>query len=609
MLDRELPSTPREIGVVEKGTQVVLAENGGRALALVLPPFEDLAQISELRARQFSLHDTSMRGLQDARECGRAELEELKRNEHRFEHSATFFNRVANLAVVAGDYEEEARSLERARELSPDAFFVHRIADNLITRHRESDAEKLFASLDLQRDLYANLRLAFFHVERRDVERAEHCIERALLIDPLDFAARLFEGGLLLFRGKYENAIQSFRIAVEARQTATLYTNMGLAYAMLNMTDKGVTSLKKAVAMDPLHVNALALLADLAFREKRNEEALPSLRYFVQFEQKNAEIWSRLARACFHLGMVDETVAALKHQASLGETTGIWNNLGVCYQAQRNPERALQAFKHAITLSKSNRGRDYFLAARNLIQALGNARFGWREVLELISSVIAEDRSDLCIRDDVLSDIYAYYIVTLNNLMEYNRAKEFSESLLSNSGTSLRLKAWIVNNLINYYTLYDDSQRSVQLVREYESLVGNRAEMRDVERRIVFFNNAAFAFAERGEMEQAERYLSRISAQIHRSPYPTATLGLIQFRRGNAERGSALYREAVGLAKGEFDKGRIRQKLNLELGRYWLRKKPNVARRNLERAVKASPGEKALCDQAMSLLRALPVEH
>jgi hypothetical protein len=75
------------------------------------------------------------------------------------------------------------------------------------------------------------------------------------------------------------------------------------------------------------------------------------------------------------------------------------------------------------------------------------------------------------------------------------------------------------------------------------------------------------------------------------------------------EGGTSLYREAVGLAATKIDKGRIRQKMHLELGRYWLDKNPNISRKSLERAVADSPGEVALRDQATELLREIPDKH
>lgn len=606
MLVRQLPSSTKDLSVVRKAVPVVLAESGGSALALILPPLEEIDEINELRPRLYSLRDMSLASVQALQRQFRWEFENIKKIEPRFSGSATYFNRVANLAVMAGDYEEEAVNLERARKLSPDVFFVHRLADNFISRNKTREAESLITNLDLDHDLYANLRLAFFYVQHNELKHAEARVEQALRIDPLDFGARLFDGGLLLVSGSSERAIQSFKIAAETRETATLHTNLALAYFRLNLIDKSLSSLRKAVALDPLHLNAIVLLADLAFRERRNEDALPSLRYFVQFEQKHPEIWSRLARACFHIGMVDETIAALKRQATLEDSTSVWNNLGVCYQVKRYREKADQAFVHALRLGESGRGREYFWAARSVAHSLAS-KHNWKELLDFSTAVLAKDRNELCLRDDVLSDLYAFQVTALNVLRHHEEARTLSEQLLVEPASN-RLKTWLVSNLVTYYALYGHSDRFAQLIREYEAMVEDRSQMADIERRMFFFNNAAFAFAEAGSLDVAQRYLSKISESIHRQAYPTATLGLIHFRRGHIDRGKSLYREAIGLAATDMDKDRIRQKLHLELGRYWLQKRPAEARRNLQRVMEIKLGEAALADAAKQLLDSLSSE-
>jgi len=51
-------------------------------------------------------------------------------------------------------------------------------------------------------------------------------VTKALTVDPLDFGARLFQGGLSLIQGKFKDAIYHFRLAAESRDTSSaLYTN------------------------------------------------------------------------------------------------------------------------------------------------------------------------------------------------------------------------------------------------------------------------------------------------------------------------------------------------------------------------------------------------
>ena len=122
--------------------------------------------------------------------------------------------------------------------------------------------------------------------------------------------------------------------------------------------------------------------------------------------------------------------------------------------------------------------------------------------------------------------------------------------------------------------------------------------------RATLINNFAFVLAEDGQTAAAESMLSKISSLIHLQPYPTATLGLICLRKGKVDRGRALYSEAIGLALDRFHKDRIRQKLNFELGKYWIDTDTNKARNYLAKA-SGGKAEPALAQDAARIMNSI----
>ena len=56
---------------------------------------------------------------------------------------------------------------------------------------------------------------------------------------------------------------------------------------------------------------------------------------------------------------------------------------------------------------------------------------------------------------------------------------------------------------------------------------------RNDNRRHMFHNNLAFLLIEMGRIDEAQQHLSKISRYIHVEPYATATLGLLNFKRGH----------------------------------------------------------------------------
>jgi tetratricopeptide (TPR) repeat protein len=117
-------------------------------------------------------------------------------------------------------------------------------------------------------------------------------------------------------------------------------------------------------------------------------------------------------------------------------------------------------------------------------------------------------------------------------------------------------------------------------------------------------NSLAYALLMAGEIERANSVLQRYTRHVGVDPYFTATRGLYFLRRGYQERGVALYRKAVALAPSAH-KARIRQKLELELGRWFFDGGDvKLAKPHLKRAVDLGV-DKSFTLQARELLARL----
>jgi tetratricopeptide (TPR) repeat protein len=601
-----VPKGEAKLEVVPERLHVVVAEDGSRALTLVLPPLDDLAEIDALKSQLVSLDESSDLLLEERRERLAAVLKSHKHKLERFSDSPILLNRLAILAAASGDREQESYFLELARDSADDDFFAHRYADNLVATKKYKEAREIFESMDLRVDAQANLKLAAFHLRDDDFNLAEDYVRQALEIDPLNFNVRLFDGGLALAKAQYDRAIHSFRIAATERPTSSaVQTNMAIAYFQLGLRDKALSALKRAVALDPLNPHAIILLADVAHRYRVYEEAIPSLRFFVQFEQKDAGIWARLARGLLELGKYDEAVAALKRQASLHETSAIWNNLGVAYCRSDQVQKALRAFKHAMERAGGERGRDYFLSARNLVQ-LCTDRMSSEDVLALTRSLIDQDQQRMLLACEWLCDIYSFHMFALRRTGRNSEMVQLGRELLEQPDLAESLRYWVTAHLVSHFALYDhDKDTVLEFISDRRSWLEN-ANPRDEWRKGLLFNNIAFALAEFDLVGEADAFLRRIQQKIHVDAYPTATLGLIQLRKGHLERAVELYEEAIHIASSRVEKIRIRQKLNLELGRYWVSSHPSRARRLLEKVAAEDEGEIGLVRQARRELSVLP---
>jgi hypothetical protein len=180
MIEDKIPDDRSGLIVEPAHVEVIFTEGRGSVLSVQMPPIEDIAEMDKLKIAQFSIGEVASRDLAMSESSFDVELAEQLKKQAVHGYSAVFNNRLANLAQLAGDRELEEKFLRKAIELSGEGFFFDRLGENLIMRERFADAEKLFAERDLEKDLHANLRLAFFHVKRSDFDAASKVLNRAV---------------------------------------------------------------------------------------------------------------------------------------------------------------------------------------------------------------------------------------------------------------------------------------------------------------------------------------------------------------------------------------------------------------------------------------------
>lgn len=608
MLIENIPQAKNELNLDPEPLELVLAEDHGAPLAFIMPPLADIASMQSGERVRYSLKDTAAENSHLLSQRFRAELRKLEGKKDALGKYPIYRNRLANLAALAGDYAAEGRYLEELVESTKSNFYLNRLGENLISRRMDDAAEQLFNSPALRNDVNANLRLAYFLVQRKMTKEAMDAVRRAIYISPLDFGARLFEGSLLILAGKHGDAIASFRIAEEERpNSSVLQVNIAMAHAYQRNNQKALQAAKKAVVFDPLNQNAVFLLADLSNIERCHEDAIPALRYFSELEQTNLGACQRLARALLEVGSIDEAIATLRRQGRLNNDAGVWNNLGVAYQRKGKPmrEQAYAAYKHAVERDESQSARVSYLAARNISAMLVEDR-RYQDVIGVITHLIDVDRQQpgAILRDPVLSDSYVFLIIALAGLGHIGDATEIAQGVLANTGVPPELELWVASWLIAQYAMEEKHELAASLSKVFLSKLSGYDSV-DNTSKYNLLNNIAFCYAEQGALAEAEHIIQRISSCIHRDAYPTATLGLLSFRKGQISRGIELYEEAIRLARLGSDKERIRQKYHLELGISLLKDNASKAQRFLEKAANEKGGAPEFIAKARKLRSAI----
>jgi tetratricopeptide (TPR) repeat protein len=603
MLIRKPPSDGRSLLVKRLPIQLTFYDDGISPLTVALPPYEDLKEIASLRGTNFSIAEQATVQDDELRADYLVQRKLFEKKFKSYRQSATYLNRLASLSARAGEFAKEGYYIQEMLSLDGGEFSQNKFGENLVHIGNVADAEAFYSALDLESNLHANLRLASFFVLRREVARAAEYVEKALTIDPFDYSARLLDGAVRIFLGEYEKAVLSFKLATEQRPNSSVaHTNMAVAYLRLGRIERAMSCLKKSVALDPLNESAVALLADVSNSLETSEEAIPSLRYFVRYEQQKAPMWARLARALIHMQEYGEAIAALKRQSSVEDSADLWNNLGVAYHLRGDKTKAAESFLQAMRVSLEPTDYAFCLAAKNgaaLLMREGKIA----EALRIVDAVLLDVNRDLIFNREDLSQLVLIKLDALSRGRQTKAANDFAEDILSYPEASLQLKAAIASGLLTQYSF--DEQKRARALQLAEEWVSHGDALANANQKIEVLNNVAFVFIEAGLLQQGEAALSRISNAIHRHPYPTATLGLLHLRRGHMDRAQVLYLEAMKLCGASQDRARIRQKWNLELGVSELRDEPRKAYKLLRKVVEEAQGEPMLAQKAVVVLNGI----
>lgn len=598
------PTASPKLSITPATFEIVLAEESSNPLAFVSPPITDISEMADLERSAFSLSRGSHEIL-DLEQGIKERLDELLLKAGRFSDSSVFHNRIANLHRALGNLTEEIDSLSRATAIDDGVFLKRKLSDGHLRGGNEKKAHELLLSL-ADGDAFSALRLASIYVLNNDLESAERWVDAAVRLEPEGYAERLFQGGIKLFKGQFIQAIRFFRMAIEARPGSSVaYSNLAIAHLGTGNVRKSFDCFKRAVALDPFNRSAVLALADVGHVLERDSDVVPSLRYFLQFEQREPATWGRMARSLLAINAIDECIDALKRQGAFEKSTSVWNNLGVAYAMRGQKEQSLQAFKYALTVEANGGSKAEMVVARNtaqLISTLGKPQLLFDVTSSLIGDEIASGEFTVA-ADPQLCDIYGFHISALIQVGKKNDAIVLAKDLLQLPNLGEPLAKWIFQSLTGILGL---DVRSFGLLNEVLDLFMH-SEI-SATHDINLINNISFALAEVGRLEEAEKLIRQSSFGFHKNAYLTATLGLINFRKGRHDRGEALYKEAISLALKPNDKVRIRQKLNLEIGRALARSKPALSRRAFEKVIKEKQGENQLVRQARLLLEGVSKE-
>ena len=603
MLEQISEEKTLELARKQRNLSVVLADESCSLITLHLPEPDELNSIRNLYFQKVSANEVC----KDFRDTWRAgfevERDRLLRKKENFGGSPTFLSHLATLSEFSGDLPGCVDHLRTGLAVDRSSYFRERLGRALIGLKDYSEAESVFRDADLQTDAAANLELAYIEALRGEFGRASELVQSTLDIDGTNWRALLFAGALELQRQNPDQAIRFFRSASEDRQSSSAaYLLTAAAYWRSDRTDKAIDVLRRAVAMNPIDENAVIFFADALMSKNRFEDASRALMEFTQYEQKSAAAWDRLARSCFETGLNQKALEYLKHQASVSEGPGVWNNMGLVFWRMGDQARSLKYLGKAIDASKQE-GFSAFLPFYNTYIYLRNS--GRLDEALQISELIPREKLPELARRRISSTILALRCEALADAGRIEQAEAEYDHLFTLPEMNKNLYHALLLSATYFYSLVC---RNAEKALECSKWALKAAQEKSVPKKQLgpLLNNVVFVLLEFGKTDEAEKLLPLISPWVHKSPLATATLGLLHLRKGHFESGKALYEEALALTGPGLPRRRLRQKMQLEIGKFLsTHGSPQGAARHLKEAESASTGLKAVEREATQLLRSL----
>lgn len=163
-----------------------------------------------------------------------------------------YFNR-ANLWSLLGNYSNALTDLETIGEKyqrSPAFYFAKGLAYNGLKQDELAIEafEKSIALDTLNAESYINL--ATIHFQRRNDEKAQLHIAKALKLESGNADALNLNALLLARQGRFEKALENINRALGQSSNPYFYNNRGYFYLMLGKIDKGLEDISYSMVID-----------------------------------------------------------------------------------------------------------------------------------------------------------------------------------------------------------------------------------------------------------------------------------------------------------------------------------------------------------------------
>ena len=153
--------------------------------------------------------------------------------------------------------------------------------------------------------------------------RDDETLNRHIIaLNPQARDAHLNLGYILYKQGRYEEALDVTRVAVEQRPDHfIIHANLGMVLNELRRFEEAETHLSRAIALNPNNTQALYSMATVRFNQQRYDEMLELLQRLIDIDSSDANAYVSIGVALSYLGRSDEALQSFDQALSLDPTS------------------------------------------------------------------------------------------------------------------------------------------------------------------------------------------------------------------------------------------------------------------------------------------------
>jgi tetratricopeptide (TPR) repeat protein len=284
-------------------------------------------------------------------------------------NNAEYRIRLARSYLALGRFADAKKEALKVLEQVPDnGDAIIALTEAARSNEDIEDAVRQLQKISKKDDISFHLASANLFLRRGDLAAAGNALQQALTIDPKSSAAHTAMGDLNLLQKDLKQAAEEFK---KAADLAPIRSTERLKYAAFKSGTGDAEEARKIstemTRQAPDYLPAWCLLAELAFKDKKYDEALSLLENVFSRDSENFDGRRLESEVLLAKGDTKKAVEVLERlDQTYPGTSLIKYQLGRAYLKNNNTNQAKVALDQAISINPNNDDANLLLAEINL---------------------------------------------------------------------------------------------------------------------------------------------------------------------------------------------------------------------------------------------------